>query len=124
MFCKFHQEAPFDYYFFIEAPSVTNNLRRIHYWEKSVLIALPFVYFSFFDYFLHHRKNKEKRAKLQNIRRKEKRLNMLHFTNYTITRLLKKATYVQKCRQVLFNEYFIFDRFVCRFHIHFICDRI
>ena len=26
-------------------------------------------------------------------------------------------TYVQKCRQVLFNEYFIFDRVVCRFHI-------
>ena len=27
------------------------------------------------------------------------------------------ATYVQICRQVLFNEYFIFDRVVCRFHI-------
>ena len=27
------------------------------------------------------------------------------------------TTYVQKCRQVLFNEYFIFDRVVCHFHI-------
>ena len=34
-------------------------------------------------------------------------------------------TYVQKCRQVLFNEYFIFDRVICRFHItSYVCDKI
>ena len=35
----------------------------------------------------------------------------------SLTLCTQPCTYVQKCRQVLFNEYFIFDRVVCRFYI-------